>query len=89
MRCAGSHVIQIDQTSHVSKRTLAIWLPRAVGMCYLQSESNPTRCKMSYPCAVYPDEVDYFVESLRKFQVADIGSERYYSSGDRWSCSLE
>ncbi|XP_019536118.3 zinc finger MYND domain-containing protein 10 homolog [Aedes albopictus] len=51
-------------------------------MCYLQSESNPTRCKMSYPCAVYPDEVDYFVESLRKFQVADIGSESWFEQNE-------
>lgn len=32
--------------------------------------------KMSYPCAVFPEEVDYFVECLRRYQVVDIGSER-------------
>ncbi|XP_021704309.1 zinc finger MYND domain-containing protein 10 homolog [Aedes aegypti] len=37
---------------------------------------------MSYPFAVFPDEVDYFVESLRKFQVTDIGSESWFEQNE-------
>ncbi|XP_058461475.1 zinc finger MYND domain-containing protein 10 homolog [Malaya genurostris] len=33
---------------------------------------------MAAPCAVFPEEVDYFVGSLRSFQVADIGSKSWF-----------
>ncbi|XP_062565075.1 zinc finger MYND domain-containing protein 10 homolog [Armigeres subalbatus] len=36
----------------------------------------------AYPCAVLPGEVDCFVESLRRFQVEDIGSESWFDQNE-------
>ncbi|XP_058834470.1 zinc finger MYND domain-containing protein 10 homolog [Topomyia yanbarensis] len=41
---------------------------------------------MSFPCAVFPEEVDYCVGSLRCFQVADIGSKSWF---DQYEITLK